>query len=937
MKSNESSGSSDETEVSLDFRDELGRTPLFNACYYGYLDIVKQLVDFQKEHSSRVTLNVNAATKGSERSPLHAAVRKGNADIVHILLSDKSIEVNVKGRPSGRTQHKLIDHYQKNSSKVQSIPEYGRKVSREEESIKEEEEEDTDDLTKSSIESSITPELPPLSPPGTRTPDIVQDWPDGGGGGNLSASKASLAPPNPLHIDDCIGFVAPPPSAVNGRGSYNTLPHMRGSTSPTSSNRTCTTTTVSSLTRRKKSSQSESEGEGKETKKKKRSKTDADSVDSGETSLRVYEMPKTGKLVFQMKGADKPVGNEFDTLFLTPLAEACACYHAKLVRMLLLQGARDEDGLACRISHLIQRPDLVKQILAFHTALRESYQPNEDANGDSVDLPFNLELNWSNMNLPVCKGDWLGEDAEFFPPLKELDMDFDDPGYSEVSVSKYGNLIKSGPDMVVGYDSVHTVNLDGNQLTSVPVELFRLQNVVKINLSRNKLAKLPSSSSTPGSPLPFFGVWACPSLAELNLSSNELTHIPACVWELPNIERLVCSKNKLETLLPALGTVSEEDLTFSLTYVDFSGNALSGTLSRFLFELPCLRGVNLSNNKLTNLPETVWGCETLHDLNLSSNQLKSLPWCEPETQYRDSFFHHSYKHVPMQHADKVLVGKVAVRAPKFEREKSLYNRATGATAIQPFASSQEVSSVQTTDTYDYSSLQVLDLSRNKFSHFPEALPCFAPNLSDLDLSFNPLKEIDVQFLPPLLKKLSAKKCEIVRIGNVISKVHQTQVSQNCRHGKSVGLACQHRSHTQLLNLKTLHLSNNGIMFMQLIRQPNVDDYVDFGERETEYNHKIAPGLDLLYPALEGLSLNSNNLLGKFNPNIGHQSHLKWIWLNGNHGLQHIPMEFAYLKNSKQLTELRMADLPNLVEPPPEYRDSGKLRQLFTYMRSRLKE
>ncbi len=50
------------------------------------------------------------------------------------------------------------------------------------------------------------------------------------------------------------------------------------------------------------------------------------------------------------------------------------------------------------------------------------------------------------------------------------------------------------------------------------------------------------------------------------------------------------------------------------------------------------------------------------------------------------------------------------------------------------------------------------------------------------------------------------------------------------------------------------------------------------------------------------------------------------------------MEFAYLKNTKQLTELRMDNLPALVEPPMEYQNSDAgLGHLLTYMRSRLKE
>ena len=110
---------------------------------------------------------------------------------------------------------------------------------------------------------------------------------------------------------------------------------------------------------------------------------------------------------------------------------------------------------------------------------------------------------------------------------------------------------------------------------------------------------------------------------------------------------------------------------------------------------------------------------------------------------------------------------------------------------------------------------------------------------------------------------------------------------------------------------------------------------NWAETETEYNTQIT-SLDLLYPALEGLELSSNDLVGRFNPNIGHQSHLKWIRLQKNRQLEKIPMEFAYLKGMRQFTELVITDLPNLVDPPREYQ-SVNLAHLLTYMRSSLKE
>ena len=923
-----------ENEVNLDFRDELGRTPLYNACYYGFFDVVKLLVEFQRENSTQVSFNINAAVKVSQRTPLHAAVRKGCLDIVQLLLTIKDIDINVEGRPSGRTQSKLIQNYQKSS--------HGREGM----SILERHQKDTipemDEEFVKSAEfpgSHRTPEIP-LSPPGTRTPEAVFS-------SNLTTSSLSLASQSSLtssglHIDDSIGFIVAPPPSMAARDSYGTLP-MQKPTSPRPGYSTMPTKRGRKTPPSKQLSSPMEEsgtaiGETFNTNKK-RSQTDAEAVSElGESNLQIHESPKTGRLEFQVKGTGTSSGKDFDLLFMSPLAEACACYHTKIMRVLLLQGARDDKGLACRIAHLIQRPDLVRLILSFHTVLKENLQMGGgDLDEDDIS---HLELNWSHLKLQHCEGEWLGAEAEFYP----LCSDLQDRALAEDSfilVSELGTPLRTGPEVTVQFDAVRVVHLDNNQLLSVPIELFQLQNVHKIDLSHNRLARLPTYQerpleSTTFDPTNIHG-WACPCLMELMLSYNELTHLPGSAWGLPNITKLLCSKNRLETLLPEEGTISEEILSLTLEVVDVSSNSLKGMVSRFLFELPNLRTLNLSGNMIAKLPDSLWDCTTLHELNVSSNKLSTLPWCEPEQVYLDSSHHNNYSFshpAPIRNADVVLVGKAEVKAPGIDRNKSLYQRAPS--TIRPLNTAQEVST-SIAGQCDYSSLQKLNISGNKFSLFPEALACFAPNVTDLDVSRNPLKSLDVQFLPPLLKKLTAKNCAIERLGNTISRKHQVQINKNCRHGSSEGLACQHRSHTHLAYLSTMDLSANRLTHMQLTRQVAAEvDFTNFGRMETDYDHKIAPALDLLYPSLEGLNLIGNCLEGKFNPNIGHQTHLKWIRLNGNEPLTMIPMEFAFLKNTKQLTELGIKELPNLVEPPAEYQQAG-LSHLLTYMRSRLKE
>lgn len=236
---------------------------------------------------------------------------------------------------------------------------------------------------------------------------------------------------------------------------------------------------------------------------------------------------------------------------------------------------------------------------------------------------------------------------------------------------------------------------------------------------------------------------------------------------------------------------------------------------------------------------------------------------------------------------------------------------------------------------DYSSLLKLDLSHNQLTIFPEALACLAPNLAELDVSWNRFETVDVQFVPQSLQRFVAKDCGLKRFGTVLDVDMYRQVLRNCRHGMTFGMPCQHRSHRRLPFLSSVFLQRNKLRCFQLLQHPPGEKGEDPGEGEVAFLAQ-ASSQDLLYPILEGLDLSSNDLQGLFNPNIGHQAYLRWIKLDGNQRLERIPMEFAYLKGTRQFTELSLCDLPNLVEPPKDYQQAG-LSHLLSYMKSRLKE
>ena len=896
----------DDKKISLDFLDDLNRTPLFNACYYGYTNIVKRLIDFQKAFRDHVSLNVNSAIKTSQRTPLHVAVKRGNVDIIKVLLNTKDIEICPEARPSKDTHKQLVHYIQKR--RLGSVIHVQERIDEEQ------------------IQENPSPERFGLASPSMMvSPTTPMSW---NKPGSYSGTCSSESPDMDVQRRT-VGAIKSPGSGSD-RNAFTLPKQFSAPSKPTFSPDTDEGRKVST----------DSESAFSQVRPN-RSVTE---VDGGESSIAVFQ-GFTGKLEVLPKDASNanPDYTSFDKLLVTPLAEACVYRQEAIIRMLLEYGARDKTGLACRISNLLQKSDQMRLLLSFDCSFVE--MRNESRQGHHR-APLGLHLIWNNKGLPVCIGKWFSEDVVFSPLEQDTSDNIFDTGYS----TRPSPPVIMKPRLSQADSArITIVTLDTNHLVDVPLELFKLPNVSEINLSRNNLTKLPVSSSvTLLSPnaVDMCG-WDCPRLVELNISRNKLQGIPSCVWSLPSLKHLKVSYNALTTLLSKQGKeVNEGSLSPSLLSVDFSSNKLR-VVPRFIFDFSTLKQVNLSSNKLETLPETIWTCESLQDLDVSSNQLTRLPWCEPEASMDDSRDAAGTGPASVfKHADKVVQGKAVVK-PISSRDASFLGRQKSVTThggIRPMREMQDLSwsSVATTMTAlegcEYSSLNKLNVAKNNLTYFPEALPCLAPNLSELEVSDNQFDRIDIQFIPQSIKKFTARRCGIKRFGNVIDKNLHAVVTHNCRHAKFFSMPCQHRAHPRLPCLANLHLTGNNLSHIQLISRkphdPKGED-CDYATMESEYIHGVT-SLDLLYPVLEGLDLSKNDLRDMFNPNIGYQNHLKWIWLNKNEHLERLPMEFSYLKGNRQFTELLIEDMPSLIEPPNEYQKVG-LTHLLTYMRSRLKE
>ena len=177
---------------------------------------------------------------------------------------------------------------------------------------------------------------------------------------------------------------------------------------------------------------------------------------------------------------------------------------------------------------------------------------------------------------------------------------------------------------LAGLKYLRYLDLSGNRLTAPPPGLPALHWVTALDLSDNQIAELPPGSivqpiesSTQGSPeLQILRQWFSKGGREVNsfmqkldLSGNRLTELPSDLSQL-QLTDLNLSDNLLTDLPPEFGQMRPSFL--------YDGSSRGDEHS------PSLK-LNLSGNRLTELPDALLPLDHLTELNLSGNQLIELP------------------------------------------------------------------------------------------------------------------------------------------------------------------------------------------------------------------------------------------------------------------------------------------------------------------------
>jgi Leucine-rich repeat (LRR) protein len=259
-----------------------------------------------------------------------------------------------------------------------------------------------------------------------------------------------------------------------------------------------------------------------------------------------------------------------------------------------VDGARTTGRLNIAGMELNEMPDEVLNM----------YDPNDTtvAWGEIVDVTAIIAADNELKKLP----------DSMFPDVDIEDIDPDD----------------AGPQ----FGGVETLDLHGNLMRELPMGFRRLTFLSKLNLSRNKL------------PMEAFEVITqITSLRELKLAENDLVgDLVSAIADLPQLEVLDLANNRLTSLptdmrelsqLRSLNVADNQleavpmDLFTSTTLIE-----LIATRNRFkgaffsVESAPHLQDLRLSNNALTSLSESdSLDLPALRYLDLSANRMSSLP------------------------------------------------------------------------------------------------------------------------------------------------------------------------------------------------------------------------------------------------------------------------------------------------------------------------
>lgn len=192
-----------------------------------------------------------------------------------------------------------------------------------------------------------------------------------------------------------------------------------------------------------------------------------------------------------------------------------------------------------------------------------------------------------------------------------------------ISFSKLG--LTSLPEELWELENLEKLMLPRNQLTSIPDEIIKLKKLQSINVNRNNIKTISNN------------IALLPNLKQFTISRNDLIEIPTILLKITSLHGLNLSRNNLSEF------PSDEILMNNLISLDLSLNNFLKIpesivklkkLERLKFgrnniqsinidlsNLPCLITIDLRGNQIKEVPKEIGALDKLMVLNLRDNNI----------------------------------------------------------------------------------------------------------------------------------------------------------------------------------------------------------------------------------------------------------------------------------------------------------------------------
>lgn len=168
------------------------------------------------------------------------------------------------------------------------------------------------------------------------------------------------------------------------------------------------------------------------------------------------------------------------------------------------------------------------------------------------------------------------------------------------------------PEMILGvlqghHKHLETLDISGSRMVSLQASIGQFRRLRNLFGTENALTSLPNELEQ------------CVSLTSLELAENDLPAIPDCVFRCPKLESIGLSWNSITQFSDGVALCRDR-----LEDLDLSNNQIT-ILPDTIGDYSALCSLNLSSNALTSIPSSIGRCQCLRELIISETLLTTLP------------------------------------------------------------------------------------------------------------------------------------------------------------------------------------------------------------------------------------------------------------------------------------------------------------------------